>query len=121
MIILHKYLTKVKRRFLRIQLNSKIKVKQLGFSRTRTQSGTSKNIAIGGILFNNKEAMPIGAQVQVNISISKNSDPLLLIGTIVRVKAFGPNNYDIAMIVSFKEMEKIARDEISKFLIQQSE
>ena len=84
-------------------------------------SGTSKNIAIGGILFKNKEPLSIDAQVQVSISINKDSDPLLLIGTIVRVEVLGQDNYDIGMTLSFKEMEKIAKDEISKFLIQQSQ
>jgi len=110
-----------KRRFLRIDFNRPIKVKHLGFSRTRTLSGMSKNIAIGGILFENKEPISIGARVQVSISIIKDSDPLFLIGTIVRVEVLGPDNYDIGMTLSFKEMEKTAKDEISKFLIQQSE
>lgn len=110
-----------KRRFLRIKFNRPIKVKHLGFTRTRTLSGTSKNIAIGGILFENKEPMSIGAKVQVSFSIDKDSDPLFLIGTIVRVEVFGPDSYDIGMTLSFKEMEKTAKDEISKFLILQSE
>ena len=110
-----------KRRFLRIKFNRPIKVKHLGFTRTRTLSGTSKNIAVGGILFENKEPLSIGAKVQVSISIAKDSDPVFLIGTIVRVEAFGPENYDIGMTLSFKEMEKTAKDEISKFLIRQSE
>ncbi len=109
-----------KRRFLRIKFNRAIKVKQLGFSRTKTQSGTSKNIAIGGILFENKESLPIGTKVQVSIPILADQDPLLLIGTIVRVEEFGPEKYDIGMILSFKEMEKTAKDEISKFLIQKT-
>ncbi|MEN8210527.1 MAG: diguanylate cyclase [Thermodesulfobacteriota bacterium] len=112
---------KDKRRFLRIKFSRPVKVKQLSFNRTRTLSGISKNIAIGGILFSNKESLPIGAKVQVSIAINKGSDPLLLIGTIVRVEVLGEDNYDIGMILSFKEMEKIAKDEISKFLIQQSQ
>ncbi|MCP3871541.1 MAG: diguanylate cyclase [Desulfobacteraceae bacterium] len=110
-----------KRRFLRIKFHRSIKVKQLGFSRTRTLSGKSKDIAVGGILFENKEPIPIGTTVQVSIPITKDADPLLLIGTIVRVETFGPEKYDIGMILSFKEMEKTAKDEISKFLIQNSD
>ena len=111
---------KDKRRFLRIKFNRPIKVKQLSFNLTRTLSGISKNIAIGGILFRSKEPLPIGAKVQVSIAMNKGSDPLLLIGTIVRLEVLGEDDYDIGMILSFKEMEKIAKDEISKFLIQQS-
>ena len=110
-----------KRRFLRIKFNRPIKIKQLGFSRTRTLSGRSKDIAVGGILFENREPIPIGTKIQVNIPITLDSEPLLLIGTIVRVEAFESDKYDIGMILSFKEMEKTAKYEISKFLIEQSE
>ncbi len=109
------------RRFLRIKFNRTIQVKHLGFNHTRTLSGTSKDIAIGGILFENKESLPIGTKIQVSIPVTEDSEPLLLIGTVVRVEAFGPNKFDIGMILSFKEMEKTAKDEISKFLIQQSD
>ncbi len=110
-----------KRRFLRIKFNRSIQVKELGFNHTRILSGTSKDIAIGGILFENKEPLPIGTKIQVSIPISENSEPILLIGTVVRIETFGADTYDIGMILSFKEMEKTAKDEISKFLIQQSE
>jgi diguanylate cyclase (GGDEF)-like protein len=109
-----------KRRFLRIKFNSEIQVKKLGFDHTRILAGTSKDIAIGGILFENKEALSIGTKIQVSIPITENSDPLLLIGTVIRVEAFGTDNYDIGMILSFKEMENTAKNEISKFLIHQS-
>jgi len=110
-----------KRRFLRIKFNRTIQIKRLGFRNTRVLSGTSKDIAIGGILFENKEALPIGTKIQVSIPVTEKSDPLLLIGTVVRVEALGTDNFDIGMILSFKEMEKTAKDEISKFLIQQSD
>jgi len=106
-----------KRRFLRIKFTRPIKIKQLGFSRTRTLSGKSKDIAVGGILFENKEEIPIGTKIQVNIPITDNSEPVLLIGTVVRLESFAPNKYDIGMTLSFKEMEKTAKDEIAKCLI----
>ncbi len=83
-------------------------------------AGTSKDIAIGGILFENKEPLAIGTKIQVSIPITEDSEPLLLIGTIVRVEMVGQHKYGIGMILSFKEMEKTAKDEISKFLTQQS-
>ncbi|MCF6248910.1 MAG: PilZ domain-containing protein, partial [Desulfobacula sp.] len=112
------FFKKDKRRFLRIKFNRAIKVRQLGFSHTPTQTGTSKDIAIGGILFENKEPLDIGTRVQVSIPIFEDSAPLLLIGTIVRVEVLEEDRYDIGMILSFKEMEKTAKDEISKFLIR---
>jgi hypothetical protein len=108
------------RRFLRIKFSREIKIKQLGFNPTPTLLGTSKDIAIGGILFENKEPIEIGTKLQVSMPMDKGEDPILLIGTIVRVEVFEPDKYDIGMILSFKEMETIAKDEISKFLVHQS-
>ncbi|THB76490.1 MAG: diguanylate cyclase [Desulfobacteraceae bacterium] len=109
-----------KRRFLRVKFNRNIQIKQLGFADTRILSGRSKDIAIGGILFKNPEPLPIGTRIQVSIPISENHEPLLLIGTVVRIETFGENDYDIGMILSFKEMEKTAQDQISQFLSQHS-
>ncbi len=108
-----------KRRFLRTRLNSVVKIKEMGFHVSPTLAGVSKDICVGGILFENEEALPIGSIIQVSIMICQE-EPTLLVGTVVRVEAFGPNSYDIGMAISFKEMEKNAKDEISKFLIGQS-
>jgi diguanylate cyclase (GGDEF)-like protein len=110
-----------KRRFLRIKFNRSIQIKQLGLNHTRILSGTIKDIGVGGILFENTEPFPIGTKIQVSIPIVENSEPLLLIGTVVRIETFGANVYDIGMILSFKEMEKQVTDKISKFIIQSLE
>jgi hypothetical protein len=57
--------------------------------------------------------------IQVSVRIGKE-EPTLLVGTVVRIEAFGPKSYDIGMAISFKEMEKNAKDEISKFLFGQT-
>lgn len=106
---------KDKRRYLRVKFNQPIMIKELGFANSNTFAGQSKDIGIGGILFENSEPIPIGARVQVSIPI-KNDAPLLLIGTIVRVEAYGHDNYDIGMIISFDEMQKIANTEIANVL-----
>jgi hypothetical protein len=59
--------------------------------------------------------LPIGARIQLSVPI-KNDEPLLLIGTVVRVEAFKGAHYDIGMTISFKEMDKIANNEIANFL-----
>jgi diguanylate cyclase (GGDEF)-like protein len=110
-----------KRRFLRTRLNREVKIKEVGFQAAAPiLSGTSKDICIGGVLFENDAPLPIGAMIQVSIMIGRK-EPTLLIGTVVRVEAFGPHSYDIGMSISFKEMEKTANDEISKFLLEHSE
>ena len=40
----------------------------------------------------------------------------MVIGTVVRVEALGKDRYDIGMALSFKEMEKITQQEISRYL-----
>jgi len=104
-----------KRRYLRVRYEESVKIKELGFDTSPIFSGTSKDICIGGILFENSEPLSIGSRIQVSIPI-QGSDSVLLIGTVVRVEAFSENQYDIGMAISFKEMEKIANKEIANFL-----
>ncbi|MBB5349369.1 diguanylate cyclase [Desulfoprunum benzoelyticum] len=106
---------KDKRRYLRVKLMQPVLIKEMGFNDSQAYEGKSKNIGIGGILFENDTPLPVGAHVQVSIT-GRNNAPLLLIGTIVRIESFGPNSYDIGMAFSFKEMEKIATAEIAQFL-----
>ncbi len=104
-----------KRRYLRVKFDKSIRIKELGFSPVHTFSGTGKDICIGGILFQNDHTFPIGSRIQVSIPLQDKA-PLLLIGTVVRVEAFEKNLYDIGMTISFKEMDKIANNEIAHFL-----
>jgi diguanylate cyclase (GGDEF)-like protein len=104
-----------KRRYLRVKFNQPIKIKELGFNGSLAYDGTSKDICIGGILFENKDPLPLGARIQVSLPI-KGDEPVLLIGTVVRVEAFQEHHYDIGMTMSFKEMDKIANNEIASFL-----
>ena len=106
---------KDKRRYLRVKLTQPVLIKELGFSDSKTFEGTSRDICIGGILFENETPLPLGAHVQVSIAFKGNA-PLLLIGTIVRVESFNGGNCEIGMTFSFKEMEKIANTEIAQFL-----
>ena len=106
---------KDKRRYLRVKLNQPVRIKELGFDNSKVYAGISKDICIGGILFENDAPLPIGSHIQISVPVNAES-PLLLIGTIVRVEAFGKKSYEIGMTISFKEMEKIANSEIAQFL-----
>lgn len=106
---------KDKRRYLRVKFSHPVIVKELEIEATSTHTGIGQNICIGGVLFKSSEALTIGSKIQIHTKIKKDA-PLLLIGTVVRVEAFGPNEYDIGVAISFKEMEKIARDEIAGLL-----
>ena len=109
-----------KRRYLRIDLDKKVKIRELGFDEGETQTARSKNICIGGILFENEFPIPIGSKVQVHIP-TRRKKPLFIIGTVVRVEKFGTNQYDIGLSISFLEMDRAIKDEISKWLKLQRE
>ena len=104
------------RRFLRIKFSETIKVKELGFDDALNFTAESKDICMGGLLFKNDRAIPVGTQIQTCIPIIDQESPILIIGTVVRVEAVEDGNYDIGLAISFKEMDKITQNEISKYL-----
>lgn len=104
-----------KRRYLRVKIQQPVLVKELDFHDTATFTGTSKDICIGGILFENNAPLPLGALITVQVTVNEET-PLLLIGTVVRVETFGEDRYDIGMTTTFKEMDKIANTEIAGIL-----
>ncbi len=104
-----------KRRYVRVKYQEEIKITNLGFDESPIYFATSKDICIGGILFENSEPLPIGSRIKVSVPI-KDDPPLLLIGTVVRVEAYEDDKYDIGMAISFKEMGNIASSEIASFL-----
>ncbi len=109
-----------KRRYLRIDLNKKVKVREIGYNEGETQTARGKNICIGGILFENEFPIPIGTKVQVHIPTDRKK-PLFIIGTVVRVESYAKNQYDIGVSISFLEMDKAIKEEISKWLKLQRE
>jgi len=107
------------RRFLRINFKKTVQVKELGFSQLDAFLGMGKDICVGGILFENSRSLAIGTKVQISVPIG-NDGPLLLIGTVVRVEILAPDRYDIGVVIAFKEMDKLAKNEISRFLVSQA-
>lgn len=104
-----------KRRYLRIKIHQPVLAKELDFNNSAAFTGTSKDICIGGILFENNTPLPLGALIKVKVPVSEGA-PIMLIGTVVRVEAFADDRYDIGMTTSFKEMDKIANNEIAGIL-----
>jgi diguanylate cyclase (GGDEF)-like protein len=107
------------RRFVRIDLRKTVHVKELGFSQIDAFLGIGKDICVGGILFENSRSLAIGTKVQISVPIG-NEGPVLLIGTVVRVEILASDRYDIGVVIAFKEMEKLAKNEISRFLMSQT-
>jgi diguanylate cyclase (GGDEF)-like protein len=104
-----------KRRYLRIDLNREVKVRELDFDDTQTQVAKGKNICVGGILFENDYPLPIGTKVQINVPTDQGK-PLFILGNVVRVETYGPRQYDIGIAISFLEMDKAMKTEISRWL-----
>jgi len=104
-----------KRRYLRVKIHQPVLAKELDFHSSQTFTGMSKDICVGGILFENDESLPLGALIKVRIPVTEGA-PLILIGKVVRVEAFENGKYDIGMTTSFKEMDKIANTEIAGIL-----
>ena len=104
-----------KRRYLRIKIHQPVLAKELDFNNSAAFSGTSKDICVGGILFENNGPLPLGALIKVKVPVNEGA-PVMLIGTVVRVEAFDNGKYDIGMTTSFKEMDKIANHEIAGIL-----
>lgn len=108
-----------KRRYLRIDFIERIKVRKLGFVNTRTLNTKSKNLSVGGILFENDFSLEIGTKLQLSLPIDKKI-PLLLIGTVVRVEAIGENRFDIGVSMSLQDIDKITKMEIARLLRKSS-
>ncbi len=106
---------KEKRRYLRIKIHQPVLAKELDFNNSAAFNGTSKDICVGGILFENNAPLPLGALIKVKVPVNEGA-PVILIGTVVRVEAFDNGKYDIGMTTSFKEMDKIANHEIAGIL-----
>ncbi|MCP4345446.1 MAG: diguanylate cyclase [Desulfobacterales bacterium] len=106
-----------RRRYFRLDFSSEINFVKIGFSDDLNIRATSKNISISGILFESEFALDIGTRLQLSIPIPAFDEPLHIIGIVVRVEFFDSGKYDIG--VSFIEMDKSVKCNISQYLINQ--
>ncbi len=104
-----------KRRYLRVNISQPILAKELDFENSTIHNGVSKNISVGGLLFENPEQLNLGTLITLQVSV-KNSEPVIIIGKVVRIEQFDDDKYDIGVTTSFKELDKIATNEVSEIL-----
>lgn len=109
-----------KRRYIRVKLNGPVLTQELDFNDAPMFSGISKDICVGGILFENPEPLPLGSLISVQVPMSVG-EPVILIGQVVRVETFDTDRYDIGMSTTFKEMEKLLQERISTILQDEKE
>lgn len=104
-----------KRRYIRVKLKGAVLTQELDFSDAPMFKGVSKDICVGGILFENPEPLPLGSLISVQVPIAVG-DPVILIGQVVRVEKFDDKRYDIGMSTTFKEMDKLLQERVSTIL-----
>jgi len=105
-----------KRRYLRVKINENIRTKEVNFTNAPTFNGTSKDICVGGILFENDKPLPLDSLISVEIQLTSGQNPVLLIGYVVRVELLETGRYDIGMTTSFKELDDIVNREIASII-----
>ncbi len=108
--------SKNKRRYIRFDHDGDVKIEVLGRRKQEMLSGLGKNISVGGFLFESTTSLDMETEVQLTIPFN-GSEPLLVLGKVVRVESFGADQYDIG--VSFLKMHKNSDDEVYRCLLRQ--
>ncbi|MDH3974637.1 MAG: diguanylate cyclase [Deltaproteobacteria bacterium] len=94
-----------KRRYVRLHFSTEFVVQKIGFEgHIGTVAVNCKDISRAGILIESKEPFEIGTKLQIQIPLKKGDENILILGTVVRIEAFGDEQYDIG--VSFIEMKE---------------
>lgn len=103
-----------KRQYIRVDFAGDVKVQPLGKWVGQSEMfAAGKDISLSGILFESKSPMEIGTKLQLEIPIPTTDNPIMLVGTVVRVEVF-QNHYEIG--VSFVQLQGADRRELSSFL-----
>jgi diguanylate cyclase (GGDEF)-like protein len=97
-----------KRHHHRINYSAEIKGREFGFKKTADFVGTGKDISVTGIRFESRTAMESGTKIQLHLPIKDESDPILIIGTVVRSDKTGSGRFDIS--VSFLDVDNRGLD-----------
>ena len=102
-----------RRRFIRVDFITDIHVRELDSQEEIDVLGIkSTDLSTGGILFKSSHSIDMGTQVQLQIPTGMAGDPLLIVGTVVRVEKFGSNQFDIG--ISFIKVDGSVRNELSR-------
>lgn len=109
-----------RRRFFRCDLFSNIQIRPIGINvKHEAIAAVGKNISVSGVLFESDRIFEIGTRLELQIPVGQGRTPFIVIGTVVRLELFSADLYDIG--VAFLEIDKDARNEISRYMIRQVE
>ena len=102
-----------RRRFIRVDFITDIHVRELESQEEIDVLGIkSTDLSTGGILFKSSHSIDMGTQIQLQIPTGMAGEPLLIVGTVVRVEKFGSNQFDIG--ISFIKVDGSVRNELSR-------
>ncbi len=102
-----------RRRFIRVDFITDIQINEVDSKEKIGVLGVkSADLSTGGILFKCNHSIDIGAQVQLQIPTGIANEPLLVVGTVVRVEKFSANQFDIG--ISFIKVEDSVKNELSR-------
>jgi diguanylate cyclase (GGDEF)-like protein len=103
-----------KRQYVRIDFSGETSVQPLGKWVNKNQiSAKGRDLSLSGILFESKDPIEIGTKIQLGVPIPSKDNPIILVGTVVRVEAF-EDQFDIG--VSFVQLQGADRRELCSFL-----
>ncbi|MCP4755156.1 MAG: diguanylate cyclase [Proteobacteria bacterium] len=107
--------SKQKRRYFRMSFNTEIEINRVdGEVEPGYIKGSSKNFSKAGILFESDHQFKMGDKIRLSIPLNKSKEIIKIIGTVVRVEVYGPDQYEIG--VSFIEMGKSTENEIMRYM-----
>lgn len=104
------------RRFQRIAVGEKIKIKKIDFENSEVFHGICQDISVSGANFTCSEIFEVGTLVQLEIILRKEKNPIIFIGKVVRVESTENGVYSIGVLSSFKEMDSSLTREVASIL-----
>jgi Tfp pilus assembly protein PilZ len=106
-----------KRHYLRLDFYSKVFVREVrsGQDNRREFTAQAKNLSEGGILIENGRPLKIGSKALLDITLDAETR-LNVIGTVVRVEAFGADRYEIGL--SFLKLGKDTKSLLANYLVR---
>lgn len=105
------------RHYLRVPLVKNIKIKEINFDGATIQKAISQDICFGGVLFETSQHYHLRDAIQIAIDFN-DDNPIIIFGSVVRVKQITEDYFSIAVSFSFGDMEKLAKRKISVIIEQ---
>jgi diguanylate cyclase (GGDEF)-like protein len=97
-----------KRHNFRMDLIGPIKVQELGMKSSQLPAlGRIKDLSLSGVLFESQKPMDMGSRIQVEVPLSSQNKPLVMVGKVTRLQPTG-SSYDVGVtFLHFGEQDRV--------------